>query len=62
MMALMYMMYGILTGSVRKTWPQEGKQEVVGQALDGRRIGVVCRITPAGKVCIITAYEDFLLT
>jgi hypothetical protein len=54
--------YGILTGSIRKTWAQEDKQEVIGRTLDGRTIGVVCRITPTGKVRIITVYEDFLLT
>lgn len=50
--------HGILTGQIRKTWPQEGKYELVGSALDGRRIGVVCRITKTGKVRIITIYED----
>ena len=50
--------YGILTGKIRKTWPREDKHEVVGSALDGRRIGVVCRITQTGKVRIITVYED----
>lgn len=49
---------GILTGKTRKTWPKEGKIEVVGSALDGRRIGLVCRITPGGKVRVITVYED----
>ena len=37
--------YGILNGKIRKTWPREGKYEVAGSALDGRRIGVVCCIT-----------------
>lgn len=54
--------YGILTGLIRKTWTQEDKQEVIGRALDGRTIGVVCRITPTGKVRVVTVYEDFLLT
>jgi hypothetical protein len=54
--------YAILTGMIRKTWPQEGKQEVIGRALDGRTIGTVCRVTPMGKVRIVTVYEDFLLT
>ena len=49
---------GILTGNTRRTWPKEGKCEVVGSALDGRRIGIVCRITQAGKVRVITVYED----
>lgn len=50
--------YGILTGKIRRTWPKEGKYEVVGSALDGRPIGIVCRITKAGKVRVITVYED----
>jgi len=49
---------GILTGKIRRTWPKEGKCELVGVALDGRRIGIVCRITEAGKVRVITVYED----
>ncbi len=49
---------GILTGKVRKKWPQQGKYEIVGDALDGRPIGIVCRITEAGKVRVITVYED----
>lgn len=50
--------HGILTGKVRKTWPKESKHEVVGASLDGRPIGIVCRITGGGKVRVITVYED----
>ncbi len=50
--------YGILTGRIRRTWPREGKYEVVGSALDQRPIGIVCRITQTGKVRVITVYED----
>ena len=50
--------YGILSGRVRRTWPREGKYEVVGSALDRRPIGIVCRITQTGKVRVITVYED----
>jgi len=50
--------YGLLAGKIRRTWPREGKYEVVGKALDGRTIGVVCRITTTGKVRVITVYED----
>ena len=50
--------YGILTGKIRRTWPQAGKYEVVGMALDGRPVGVVCRTTQTGKVRVITVYED----
>jgi hypothetical protein len=50
--------HGILTGRIRKTWPRESKYEIIGLALDGRRIGAVCRITKTNKVRIITVYED----
>lgn len=49
---------GILTGKIRRTWPREGKYEVVGTALDGRPVGIVCRITRTRKVRVITVYED----
>ncbi len=49
---------GILSGRIRKSWQKEGKFEFVGSALDGRTIGIVCRITLSGKVRIITVYED----
>ncbi|MGD0519002.1 MAG: DUF4258 domain-containing protein [Thermoguttaceae bacterium] len=49
---------GILNGKTRRTWPREGKYEIVGPALDGRPIGVVCRITQGQKVRVITVYED----
>jgi len=50
--------HAILTGRVRRTWPREGKYEVVGVALDGRPIGAVCRITLTNKIRVITVYED----
>lgn len=50
--------HGILTGRIRRTWSREGKCELVGLALDGRRIGIVCRVTNTGKVRVITVYED----
>ncbi|MEI7989956.1 MAG: DUF4258 domain-containing protein [Chloroflexota bacterium] len=50
--------YGILTGRMRKNWSRESKYEIVGSALDGRPIGIVCRITQTGKVRVITVYED----
>ncbi|MDR7522049.1 MAG: DUF4258 domain-containing protein [Armatimonadota bacterium] len=49
---------GILTGKIRRTCSKEGKYEVVGAALDGRPIGIVCRITQTSKVRVITVYED----
>jgi hypothetical protein len=49
---------GILTGKVRRTWPKEGKYEIIGASLDGRTIGIVCRFTQSNKVRVITVYED----
>jgi hypothetical protein len=49
---------GLLTGRIRRTWPKEGKIEVVGQSLDSRPVGVVCRLTKGMKVRVITVYED----
>jgi len=49
---------GILNGKVRKTWPKEGKLEVIGKSLDGRAIGIICRLTQGGKVRVITVYQD----
>ena len=49
---------GIMTGKMRKTWPRAGKYELVGSALDGRPVGIVCRLTMSGKVRVITVYED----
>ena len=49
---------GILTGKIRRSWPKDGKYEIIGKALDGRQIGIVCRITTGNKVRIITVYED----
>ena len=50
--------YVILNGRMRRTWPKEKKYEVVGFALDKRRMGIICRITDSRKVRIITVYED----
>jgi hypothetical protein len=50
--------YGILNGRIRRTWPKEGKYEIIGMSLDGRPVGIVCRITVTGKVRVITVYED----
>jgi len=48
----------ILNGKIRRVWPKEKKYEIVGCALDGRAIGIVCRVTETGKVRVITLYED----
>lgn len=48
----------VLTGKIRRTWPKEGKYEIVGASLNNKTVGVVCRITSGGKIRIITVYED----
>ena len=48
----------MITDKIRRTWPKVGKYEVVGSSLNGRSIGIICRITQTGKVRIITVYED----
>ena len=50
--------HGVLTGKIRRIWPRENKYELVGSALDGRPIGIVCRVTRTVKVRVITIYED----
>ncbi len=50
--------HALLNGYIRKTWPKEEKYEIVGSALDGRRMGIICRITRGGKLRVITVYED----
>ena len=50
--------YAILTGKIRRTWAREGKYEIIGPALDGRYLGLVCRITLGQKVRVITVYKD----
>ena len=48
----------ILSGKIRRNWPKSQKCEIVGNSLDERTIGGVCRITANSKVCVITTYED----
>jgi len=50
--------YAILTGKIRRTWPKESKYEIIGHSLNGRTMGIVCRITQMSKVRVITVYED----
>jgi len=50
--------HSLLTGRTRRTWPKDGKIEVVGTALDGRALGAVCRLTRGMKVRVITVYQD----
>lgn len=51
---------GILTGKIRRTWPREGKYEILGSATDGRSIGIVCRLTQTWRVRVLTVYEERL--
>jgi hypothetical protein len=50
--------HALLNGRIRRTWPREGKYEVVGKAFDSRPLGIVCRITHTRKVRVITVYKD----
>lgn len=49
--------HALLTGKIARTWRREGTCEVVGEALDRRSVGVVCRITKGLKVRVITVYD-----
>jgi hypothetical protein len=49
----------ILTGHIEKRFtrdPRGTRYEIVGRALDGRPIGVVCRLLSTGWLRIITVY------
>jgi hypothetical protein len=49
----------VLTGSLSRRFtkdPRGPRYEVAGSALDGRRIGVVCRFLPSGVLRILTVY------
>ena len=43
---------------IRRSWSKEDKYEIIGSSLDGRPIGIVCRMTETGKIRVITVYED----
>ena len=49
----------ILTGHIAKRFtrdPRGTRYEIVGHALDGRPVGVVCRLLATGWLRIITVY------
>jgi len=49
----------ILTGKIEKRFtrdPRGTRYEIVGRALDGRPVGVVCRMLGIGWLRIITVY------
>jgi hypothetical protein len=50
----------ITTGHVRRKFnrdPRGTRYEVVGSALDGRNVAVICRIKSTGKLLFITTFE-----
>ncbi|MFZ3090447.1 MAG: DUF4258 domain-containing protein [Nitrospirota bacterium] len=49
----------ILNGRIRRKFtrePRGTRYEVIGRALDGREIAVICRIKSTGKLLFITTY------
>lgn len=50
----------IVTGKVAKRFtrdPRGTRFEVIGKALDGKNVGIVCRLSATGWLRIITAYR-----
>ncbi len=51
--------HAILRGKIRRRFtrdPRGPRYEIVGPALDGRRVTVICRIKETGKLLLITTY------
>ena len=51
----------IANGRVRRKYkrdPRGTRYEVVGRAIDGREVAVVCRFKSTGKLLLITTYAD----
>ncbi|MEK6766587.1 MAG: DUF4258 domain-containing protein [Planctomycetota bacterium] len=49
----------IATGRIRRKFKQDPRgvrYEIVGEAIDGREIGIICRIKVTGKLLFITVY------
>lgn len=49
----------ILNGKIRRRFsrdPRGVRYEVVGTALDGREVAVICRIKNTGKLLLVTTY------
>ena len=49
----------IANGRMRRKFtrdPRGTRYEVVGQATDGRKIAIICRIKSTGKLLLITTY------
>lgn len=50
----------VANGRIRRTFtsdPRGIRYEVVGPAIDGRQIGIICRIKNTGKLLFITVYD-----
>jgi hypothetical protein len=51
----------IANGRIRRKYtrePRGTRYEVVGTAIDGRNIAVICRFKSTGKLLLITTYAD----
>ena len=49
----------IATGKIRRRFTRDSRgtrYEIVGKSIDGREIGVICRIKSTGKLLFITVY------
>lgn len=49
----------ISEGKIRRRFtrdPRGTRYEIVGSAIDGRRVAVICRIKATGKLLLITTY------
>jgi len=49
----------IATGKIGRKFtldPRGVRYEIVGRAVDGREIGIICRIKSTGKLLFITVY------
>lgn len=49
----------IANGQIRRKFtrdPRGTRYEIVGTAMDGREIAVICRIKSTGKLLLITTY------
>jgi hypothetical protein len=50
----------ILKGRINRKFtkdPRGTRYEIMGEALDGRKISVICRIKNTGKLLLITTYD-----
>ena len=53
--------WAIANGHIRKKFtrdPRGTRYEVVGPAIDGRELAIICRIKSTGKLLFITTYAE----